>query len=193
MLGSGDLREQFGRVADGIERAEDHVGAAQLYSHRLRRPMGRDLGSERRGVPARHLMRSVHLASPPSFAPGHNEPSERRCPPARDAANTSQILAPAAGSGQRHGEERLSAEDRGTAMNDNHATAPAGWRLSAPIVNLKGDRRTPGVWAAAIVDRDSARKAIPYGRAVPSAPLSPLSAEQVAELGLAPGEVRQIA
>lgn len=78
-------------------------------------------------------------------------------------------------------------------MNDNHDSKPAGWRLTAPIVNLKGDRRTPGVWAAAIVDRDSARKAIPYGRAVPNAPLSPLSADQVAELGLAPGEVRQIA
>ncbi|MFD1331309.1 hypothetical protein ACFQ4O_04790 [Methylopila musalis] len=78
-------------------------------------------------------------------------------------------------------------------MNDNQTNAPAGWRLSAPIVNLKGDRRTPGVWAAAIADRDSARKAIPYGRAVPNAPLAPLSADEVAALGLAPGEVRQIA
>lgn len=70
---------------------------------------------------------------------------------------------------------------------------PAGWRLTLPLANLKGpDRAKSGSWAAAIPDRYAARKAIPYGAAVPSAPLAPLTAEELERLGVPPGEVRQI-
>lgn len=70
---------------------------------------------------------------------------------------------------------------------------PAGWRLTLPLANLKGEERAKsGSWAAAIPDRSAARKAIPYGASVPSAPLQPLSAAEIERLGLAPGEVRRI-
>lgn len=70
---------------------------------------------------------------------------------------------------------------------------PAGWRLTLPLANLKGaDRAKSGSWAAAIPDRAIARKAIPYGAAVPSAPLQPLTAAELDQLGLKAGEVKQI-
>lgn len=70
---------------------------------------------------------------------------------------------------------------------------PAGWRLTLPLANLKGvDRAKSGSWAAAIPDRAAARKAIPYGASVPSAPLQPLSAEELERLGVPPGGVKQI-
>lgn len=72
-------------------------------------------------------------------------------------------------------------------------TTPAGWRLTLPLANLKGaDRARGGTWAAAIPDRATARKAIPYGASVPSAPLQPLSAEDLERLGVPPGGVKQI-
>ncbi|MFC3692203.1 hypothetical protein [Chenggangzhangella methanolivorans] len=72
-------------------------------------------------------------------------------------------------------------------------TTPAGWRLTLPLANLKGeDRAKNGSWAAAIPDKAAARKAIPYGAAVPSAPLQPLSAAEIESLGLKAGEVRRI-
>lgn len=74
-----------------------------------------------------------------------------------------------------------------------NAPTPAGWRLTLPLANLKGaERARGGSWAAAIPDRAAARKAIPYGASVPSAPLQPLSAAEIEKLGLAPGEVRKI-
>ncbi len=81
--------------------------------------------------------------------------------------------------------------------NDNSPgagqTTPAGWRLTLPLANLKGDERAKsGSWAAAIPDRSAARKAIPYGASVPSAPLQPLSAEDLERLGVPPGGVKQI-
>lgn len=72
-------------------------------------------------------------------------------------------------------------------------TTPAGWRLTLPLANLKGEEKAKGgSWAAAIPDRAAARKAIPYGASVPSAPLQPLSAADLARLGLAPGDVKRI-
>lgn len=72
-------------------------------------------------------------------------------------------------------------------------SSPAGWRLSLPLANLSGaDRAKAGTWAAAIPDPASARKAIPYGAALPSAPLQPLSAQDLERLGVAPGEIRKI-
>lgn len=71
--------------------------------------------------------------------------------------------------------------------------APAGWRLTLPLANLKGaERAKSGSWAAAIPDRAAARKAIPYGAAVPSAPLQPLTAADLERLGVPPGGVAQI-
>lgn len=77
-------------------------------------------------------------------------------------------------------------------LGSNEA-APAGWRLTVPVVNLSGPNRAGGTFVAAIGDREAARKAIPFGRAVPSAPLSPLTADEVRTLGLVDGEVRKIA
>ena len=75
----------------------------------------------------------------------------------------------------------------------SNETTPAGWRLTLPLANLKGvDRAKGGSWAAAIPDRATARKAIPYGAAVPSAPLQPLTAAELDQLGLKAGEVKQI-
>lgn len=75
----------------------------------------------------------------------------------------------------------------------SNETTPAGWRLTLPLANLKGaDRAKGGSWAAAIPDRATARKAIPYGAAVPSAPLEPLTAAELDLLGLKAGEVKQI-
>ncbi|GLK66879.1 hypothetical protein [Hansschlegelia plantiphila] len=71
--------------------------------------------------------------------------------------------------------------------------APAGWRLTLPLANLKGDERAKsGSWAAAIPDRAAARKAIPYGASVPSAPLQPLTAADLERLGVPSGGVKQI-
>lgn len=70
---------------------------------------------------------------------------------------------------------------------------PAGWRLTLPLANLRGDDRARGgSWAAAIPDRASARKAIPYAASVPSAPLQPLTAADLERLGVPPGGVKQI-
>jgi len=69
----------------------------------------------------------------------------------------------------------------------------AGWKLTIPVVNLKGDQRVAGSYVAAIADREAARKAIPYGRAVPSAPLQPLSADELAGFGVDAGAVKKIA
>ncbi len=70
---------------------------------------------------------------------------------------------------------------------------PAGWRLTLPLANLKGeDRAKAGSWAAAIPDRAQARKAIPYGASVPSAPLQALSKEDLDRLGVPPGGVKKI-
>jgi len=70
---------------------------------------------------------------------------------------------------------------------------PAGWRLTLPLANLRGeDRAKSGSWAAAIPDRAAARRAIPYGSAVPSAPLLPLSREELDRLGVGAGEVKKI-
>lgn len=85
-------------------------------------------------------------------------------------------------------------------VNDDAAPAPrvgdatpAGWRLTLPLANLKGaERARGGTWAAAIPDRAQARRAIPYGASVPSAPLSPLSAEELARLGVPLGGVKRI-
>lgn len=75
----------------------------------------------------------------------------------------------------------------------NEHSTPAGWRLTLPLANLRGaDKAKAGTWAAAIADRAAARKAIPYGAALPSAPLQPLSAADLEKLGLAPGDVRRI-
>lgn len=75
----------------------------------------------------------------------------------------------------------------------SNETTPAGWRLTLPLANLRGaDRSKSGSWAAAIPDRATARKAIPYGAAVPSAPLEPLTSAELDQLGLKAGEVRQI-
>jgi hypothetical protein len=71
--------------------------------------------------------------------------------------------------------------------------APAGWRLTLPLANLKGDERAKsGSWAAAIADKAAARKAIPYGAAVPSAPLQALSAEDLERLGVPAGGVKRL-
>ncbi|WP_020178046.1 hypothetical protein [Methylopila sp. M107] len=81
-------------------------------------------------------------------------------------------------------------------MNDNmpqNDITPAGWRLTLPLANLRGaDRTKSGSWAARIPDRAAARKAIPYGASVPSAPLQPLTAEELDRLGVPPGGVKQI-
>jgi hypothetical protein len=80
-----------------------------------------------------------------------------------------------------------------TDMAPSETKTPAGWRLTLPLANLKGaDRARGGTWAAAIPDRSAARKAIPYGSSVPSAPLQPLSADELERLGVGPGEVRKI-
>ena len=86
------------------------------------------------------------------------------------------------------------AEARSTASAaPEHDVTPAGWRLTLPLANLRGEERAKaGSWAAAIVDKAAARRAIPYGSSVPSAPLLPLSADELRRLGVAPGEVRKI-
>jgi hypothetical protein len=70
---------------------------------------------------------------------------------------------------------------------------PAGWRLFLPLANLRGpERAKAGAWAAAIPDKAAARKAIPYGASVPSAPLQPLTGADLERLGVPPGGVKQI-
>ncbi len=79
------------------------------------------------------------------------------------------------------------------AVAGTEAKTPAGWRLTLPLANLKGaDRAKAGSWAAAIPDRAAARRAIPYGAAVPSAPLQALSAEELERLGVPPGGVKKL-
>jgi hypothetical protein len=83
--------------------------------------------------------------------------------------------------------------ETGGAVMDSGGHAPAGWRLTLPLANLKGeDRAKGGSWAAAIADKAAARKAIPYGAAVPSAPLQALSAQDLERLGVPPGGVKRL-
>lgn len=77
-------------------------------------------------------------------------------------------------------------------MTEAHSETPAGWKLTIPVVNLPGGARTPGAWVAAIADKVTARQSIPYGRAVPSAPLAPLTAADLERYGVAPGETKKI-
>ena len=43
-----------------------------------------------------------------------------------------------------------------------HDMTPAGWRLTLPLANLRGEERAKaGSWAAAIADKAAARRAIP--------------------------------
>ncbi|GLK79383.1 hypothetical protein [Methylopila turkensis] len=75
-----------------------------------------------------------------------------------------------------------------TAVEDG----PAGWRLTVPVVNLPGPQRAGGSYVAAIADESSARRAIPFGRAVPSARLQPVSQAELDRYGVAPGEVLKV-